>query len=1104
MNPSPLQRWFANRAKRASLRQVLIVPFLLQIALVGFVAGLSIRNGQEDVNAVARDLRTELANRIEQNLRAYLATPHQVNQSNAIELSLGQLNTQDIPALERHFLAQIQIFNHLTFVGLGLEQRDSVGAEHWADGTLTLRVSTKETGYDFRTYRAGSANDPLTKTLRNRLQILDQKPNFDPRTRPWYKEAVAAGKPIWTEIYPQVNGRTLYIGAAQPFYNPQHVLQGVLLSNIDVTKFSDFLRSLEIGKTGQTFIIEPTGKLVATSTREEPFRRSPARNQQPDRFMAWDSQDPLTKATAQYLQTKLPDLNQLKTPTQLDFPIDGKRQFLDISPFRDDKGLNWLIVVVVPESDFLSQINRNTQFTLWLCLGTFGLATAIGLLTARWINQPVNRLSQAAEAIASGNLDQQVTVQGITELEVLATSFNQMAQQLRESFSALAKTNEDLELRVEERTGELQQQIQDRIRAQAALRMSEERWQLAVRGNNDGIWDWNLKTNEVFYSTRWKEMLGYADHEISNSIEEWDQRIHPDDREAVLEVHQAHLEHKTPYYIAEYRLRSKAGTYKWILSRGQALWDEAGIPVRIAGSHTDISDRKQAEAELQRAKEDAESANRSKSSFLANMSHELRTPLNAILGISEALQDEVCGPLTDEQRKSLTTLEKSGKHLLALINDILDLAKIEAGKMELTLSPISIKGLCDSSLTFVKQQAFKKKIQLSAHIPPDLDTIQVDERRMRQVLINLLSNAVKFTPEGGKVWIEVEIGRQRLGDTGDAATRGRSDTGTRGHGDAENLPEVFSSEPKTPTSNLQPPSSESQASSSESKTPSSEIETQNSKLPPQNSLRKTPSAKLLPNPQIYLSISDTGIGISPENLSRLFQPFVQVDSSYTRRYEGTGLGLAMVQRVVELHGGSVYVESEVGKGSRFTVALPWGEGEGRIKDKGERIKHEGERIKHEAARKTRENGEPQAEDSSGSIKKPIYPSSSPLILLAEDNEANIQVMTQYLEAQGYQVVLAKNGREAVELARTQTPDLIVMDVQMPEMDGLEATRQIRAGNSIGEADRSGIAHPPIIAVTSFAMDSDREQILAAGVDGYLTKPVSLRELVSEIAKLLKR
>ncbi|UBF25309.1 PAS domain-containing protein [Kovacikia minuta CCNUW1] len=1017
MNPFPLQRSLTSLAKGASLRQVLIVPFLLQISLVGLVAGLSIRNGQADVDNVAKQLRSELTNRVEQNLRAYLETPHQVNQSNAIALRLGQLKIQDIPALERHFLAQIQIFNHLTFTGLSLEQKTSVGAERLDNGTLTLRVASPGTGFDYRTYRVSAADDSVSEILQfgsgsvqqRNLQILDYKPNFDPRTRSWYREAIAAGKPIWTDIYSQINGRTLYIGAAQPFYNQQRQLQGVLLANVDLTRFSDFLRSLKVGKTGQTFIIEPTGKLVATSTSEQPFRRDSAPKQQPETFMAWESANDLTKATAQFVQTKLPELKQLKTSTQLDFSIQGKRQFLDITPFRDDKGLNWLIVVVVPEADFLSQINHNTQVTIWLCLAAFGLATALGLLTARWITQPVSRLNRAAQAIATGNLVQQVSVQGITELETLANSFNRMAQQLRESFAALEKTNEDLELRVADRTAELQQEIRDRITAQAALtaseaelrqlfaalQTSEERWQLAVRGNNDGIWDWNLKTNEVFYSTRWKEMLGYTDSEISNSIEEWEQRIHPDDREAVLAIHRAHIEGKTPYYIAEYRLRCKNGTNKWILSRGQALWDEAGVAIRIAGSHTDISDRKQAEVDLQRAKEAAESANRSKSTFLANMSHELRTPLNAILGISEALQDEVCGPLTEEQQKSLGTLEKSGKHLLALINDILDLAKIEAGKMDLTLSPTSIKGLCDSSLTFVKQQAFKKKIKLSAHIPQNLGKIQVDERRMRQVLINLLSNAVKFTPEGGEVRIDVGIWEQQPGARSQKAGGENSNLTNQKPVSTSEIetstsepkassaeletstselktstselepsssksetstpePETSTSELKTSTSELEPSSSKSETSTPEPETSTSELKTSTSELEPSSSKSetstpepetstfelKTQNLSPPPTPQIHFSIIDSGIGIAPDDLSRLFQPFVQVDSSYTRRYDGTGLGLAMVQRVVELHGGSVQVESTVGKGSRFTVVLPWQQEEG----KGQQAKGSGQRA----------------------------------------------------------------------------------------------------------------------------------------------------------------
>jgi CheY-like chemotaxis protein len=311
--------------------------------------------------------------------------------------------------------------------------------------------------------------------------------------------------------------------------------------------------------------------------------------------------------------------------------------------------------------------------------------------------------------------------------------------------------------------------------------------------------------------------------------------------------------------------------------------------------------------------------------------------------------------------------------------------------MELQLSPTSIQGLCDSSLTFVRQQAFKKNIRLSSRLPEELEPIQVDERRIRQVLINLLTNAVKFTNDGGEVSIEV-----------------------------------------------QPDSA---------------------------------------NELIHFSVVDTGIGIAPENLSNLFQPFVQVESSYTRRYDGTGLGLSLVNRIVELHGGSVDVESEVGKGSRFTVTLPWKE-----------VGEQGKVLSPSPPCPLIPRGDPESPFSGSS--------SHPLILLAEDNDANVLTITQYLEAQGYRIVVAENGRIAVEMAKAQQPDLILMDVQMPEMDGLEATRQIRAD--------AQMAHIPIIALTSFAMESDREKVLAAGVDDYMAKPVSLKELVDAIAQHLSK
>jgi PAS domain S-box-containing protein len=254
------------------------------------------------------------------------------------------------------------------------------------------------------------------------------------------------------------------------------------------------------------------------------------------------------------------------------------------------------------------------------------------------------------------------------------------------------------------------QDISDRKQDLEALRQSKERWQLVLRGNNDGIWDLNLTTGEVFYSPHWKEMLGYEDCELKNEHAEWERCVHPDDLVRVMDTYQEHLDCKTPSYVVEFRLRCKDGSYKWILSRGQALWDEGGKPVRTIGSHTDISDRKQAEAALQRAKEEAEAANQAKSEFLANMSHELRTPLNAILGFSQLMNRGT--NLNGEQQENLSIIIRSGEHLLAPINQVLDLSKIEAGRITLNEHNFDLYRLLDDLDDMFHLRADDKQLQL--------------------------------------------------------------------------------------------------------------------------------------------------------------------------------------------------------------------------------------------------------------------------------------------------------------------------------------------------------------------------------------------------------
>jgi PAS domain S-box-containing protein len=421
------------------------------------------------------------------------------------------------------------------------------------------------------------------------------------------------------------------------------------------------------------------------------------------------------------------------------------------------------------------------------------------------------------------------------------------------------------------------------------------------------------------------------------------------------------------------------------------------VAVRAAGE----LERQQAEAEIRQLNADLEQrvkdrttallhvnaeldyANRTKDEFLANMSHELRTPLTAILGLTESLQSNTYGEPNERQVKALQNIEASGRHLLELINDILDLSKIEAGKFDIYPEMTSLEDVCRGSMMFVKEQAQKKSMQLEYRPVENIRLVFADPRRMKQMLVNLLSNAVKFTPENGTVTLAVRVDSEKG--------------------------------------------------------------------------------------QIHFSVTDTGIGIAPEDLERLFTPFTQVDGRLNRQYEGTGLGLVLVLRLAEMHGGNVQVESEVGKGSCFTVSLPWQPQSITLTETPNEKVH---------------------------IRAPegVAPNSRGVVLLVEDNPTNIEVIGDYLQFNGYTLVIATNGVDALIKSEESNPDLILMDIQMPVMNGLEATRRLRADPRF--------VSTPIISLTALAMDGDRDSCLEAGANDYISKPVILKELLEKIEQLL--
>ncbi len=550
--------------------------------------------------------------------------------------------------------------------------------------------------------------------------------------------------------------------------------------------------------------------------------------------------------------------------------------------------------------------------------------------------------------------------------------------------------------------------LADRERMEHALRTSKERLDMALFANNDGVFDWDLAEQTIYFDPRCYTMAGYEPHEFPVTREEWVQRIHSADYARVDFRFRSYVADEIQKYDEEYRFRRKNGAWMWIRSRARVVErDENGRPRRIVGTSTDVTDRKRAEEELKnyadalksanlrlkQLSQAAESASQAKSEFLANMSHEIRTPMTAILGFSDLLQETVSDP---EQLDAVGTIRRNGEYLLRIINDILDLSKIEAGKMLVEFIPCSPCAVLAEVVSLVGVRAKAKNIPLELVYEGSMpQTIHTDPTRLRQILINLVGNAVKFT----------EVGHVRL-----VARVAGSDS---------------------------------------------------------------------PCPKLQVDVCDTGLGMTPEQAAKIFQPFSQADASTTRRFGGTGLGLAISKRLAEKLGGDIAVRSAPGEGTTCSLTVDTG-----------------------SLQNANWVDKPVDEESgagAGEAQRLCCSSLDCRVLLAEDGPDNQRLISFLLKKAGADVTIAENGLTAHDLALAardsgQPFDVILMDMQMPVMDGYEATRKLRNEGYTG----------PILALTAHAMNTDQRRCLDAGCDDYLTKPIDRPRLMSRICTAIGR
>jgi PAS domain S-box-containing protein len=1394
---------------KISLRTVLIGVFTLQVLVtVGAIKYLSNRNQKQSIKELTHQVMEEVGDRIGDRLESYLQVPQDIVRFNDLATRNGILDLNDIDSLQKYLWNQIDSRPDLTSIYFANNKGELI--EY-------IRVSSQK---EVEVGKRLTGKEPTIGTLylgEVRRENLSQRNYYslDESGRPqevvystdinfsklgWYRQAIGSKKQAWTPvvIY-QVSG-ILGIFAVAPIYSKTNEFQAVFASHISLSSLSDFLRELNFSTSGEAFILNRSGHLVATSTSESLAVKSPDR---PFELLPADrSNNPRIREIYRQISQNLDRLETLKEPQNLTVFIENRLLFVRVIPYRDPLGLDWLIVVNIPEHDVMGKIHENTRTTVFLSILILMISTGIGILTARWITQPIIRLNEIAKQFSLGDFHPSIPENPIHEIGELADSFQRMSRSLDRSFEALKKSEEKfstlldavpvgisvldrkgkvvvmngfakkilglanltqykirwipkfyqiyvagtdrlypwkqlpflralkgetvladdleihrrdgkvipleiratpvfddrgkviytinafvdisdrleaervllnynhmLEVQVRERTEALQStearlnaffasatvgmcilddelnaikinepfaaidavdipnsigksleeispklaaklqslcrrvlrsdrgilnrefaieypllnhykrdfmaslfpilskksthcgvgivllEISDRKRVEEALSQSEStlrsffnsasmmmgivevqdndilhisdnlsyarffgttpeavknRWAseievpesvrqlwieryreaertqspvrfeyvhqtpdgdrylsatvctIAVNVNGRSRFSYivedisdrqraeqALRTNEarlrnlataipgIIYS-----LLKYRDSSLKfeyinraveeiyemkvedfleNTEETLLRSIYPEDLEAYQKAVNRSAE-TLERFRHEWRIITPSGKIKWLQANSQPEARQNG-EICWHGIVQDISDRKQAEVELARAKEAAEAANQAKSTFLASMSHELRTPLNVILGFAQLMS--YSSHLTPSDRKSIEIINRSGSHLLMLINDVLDMAKIEAGRIILNENSFNFNVFIEDLRELFDLKAIEKKLLLQVDIDPNIPTcLEADEVRLRQILINLLGNAIKFTDYG---FILLKASLQ--------------------------------DNDKSPSTSEEAP-------------------------------RQLSGTVAGDRVRVEFEVRDSGIGIPEEQLESIFEPFLQTRTG-KQSQEGTGLGLAIVRKFVTLMGGTISVRSQLGEGSQFLLRVPL-----------------------KVASIPGDGGERSL------TEKPIALEGNPSryrILVVDDCADNRELLLQILLPFGFQIREASDGFEALEEWERWRPDVVFMDMQIPGMDGMEVTREIRkredrltpednrqapGGDLVGESELFSQSKTIVISVSASSFQQQKNLILNSGCDEAIDKPFQTFQILESLSKHL--